>query len=70
VSLNPRSIAVQGIGRPQRLVAMQGLWPDQTQTIRPAGLRRRVPVIDRGVDEADALLLLVAGEVAGFGTLQ
>jgi hypothetical protein len=49
---------------------VQGLWPDQTQTIRPAGLRRRVPVIDRGVDESDALLLLVAGEVAGFGTLQ
>jgi hypothetical protein len=61
---------MQGIGRPQRLVAVQGLWPDQTQTIRPAGLRRRVPVIDRYADEAETLLLLVAGEATAAGRLQ
>jgi hypothetical protein len=51
-------------------VAVQGLWPDQTQTIRPAGLRRRVPVIDRYADEAETLLLLLAGEATAAGLLQ
>jgi hypothetical protein len=74
VSLSPRAIAVQGIGRSPRLVAVQGLWPDSAF----AGGRRRVrlprELIDaqamRVIDEDDTMLLLTVSLAAGAGLLQ
>ena len=75
MSLSPRAIAVQGIGRSPRLVAVQGLWPDSAFT---GGRRRRVrlprELIDaqalRTIDEDDTMLLLTVSLAAGAGLLQ
>jgi hypothetical protein len=66
--LNPRAIAMQGLGRTSRLVAVQGLWP--APAFGGGGYGRfRVPddLIDaqrRMQMGADELLLLIAGAVA------
>ena len=77
MSLSPRAIALQGIGRPPRLVAVQGLWPDRATASGVYGVRRvrlPQPLIDaqarREIDEDDTLLLLAASVVAGCGRLQ
>lgn len=68
MSLNPRLIAVQGIGDSSRLVAVQGLWP---------AFRRRGGLVsssralmdaqmERLIDEDDALLLLALSCAGGF----
>jgi hypothetical protein len=65
--LNARAIALQGLGRTSRLVAVQGLWP--APVIGGGGGRFRVPAefIDaqrlKQID-SDELLLLIAGAVA------
>jgi hypothetical protein len=66
--LSARSIALQGLGRSGRLVAVQGLWPDTDAIVYGAG-RFLLPnkLIDaqrKRLIEADELLLLVCGAVA------
>jgi len=31
MALNPRAVALQGLGRSPRLVAVQGLWPEESE---------------------------------------
>lgn len=73
MSLNPRAIATQGLGRSTRLMAVQGLWPDSLSTGGGGFRSRRVflqrHLADRTGADSDALLL-AATLAAGLGTLQ
>jgi hypothetical protein len=55
--LNPRAIAVQGLGYGPRLVAVAGLWPVETDvTVLP--VRRAFTPPKRRVKHKDDVLLL------------
>lgn len=62
--MNPRSVALQGIGYGSRLTALQGFGIDVDTAAPPSGLRFTFPRPARRVEEEDEWLLLLSMAVA------
>jgi hypothetical protein len=61
-ALQPRAIALQGLGYSQRLVSMQGLWP-QGVTLASSGPARVLKMPPNTAADDDLLLLLAASMI-------
>jgi hypothetical protein len=60
MSLDPKAIALQGLGFLTRLVALQGLWPDED--IPPEPYVNRIPMahyVPKRPDNDDDVLLFL-----------